>query len=123
MTKRGLCAGAIVLSLAAVPARVGAQSKADIDGGKLLFQGMCTECHGAGGAGGDAPSLNRPKLLHAPTDAALVNILQNGIPNTAMPRVRRFTEAETRQLVAYVRSLGKVGEARVPGDARQGGAI
>jgi hypothetical protein len=46
---------------------------------------MCTECHGAGGAGGDAPSLNRPRLLHAPTDVALVNIIQNGIPNTAMP--------------------------------------
>jgi len=92
-------------------------------GGKLLFQGMCTECHGAGGEGGDAPSLNRAKLVHAPTDVALVNILQNGIPNTAMPRVRRFTEAETRQLVAYVRSLGKVSEARVPGDARKGAEI
>jgi len=123
ITKRGLCAGAIVLSLAAFPARVGAQSKADIDGGKLLFQGMCTECHGAGGAGGDAPSLNRPKLLHAPTDAALVNILQNGIPNTAMPRVRRFTDSETRQLVAYIRSLGKLSDGKVPGDARKGGEI
>ena len=124
ITKRWLLTGAIVFVVfAALPARVGAQNKADIDVGKQLFQGMCTECHGAGGTGGDAPSLNRAKLVHAPTDAALVNILQNGIPNTAMPRVRRFTEAETRQLVAYVRSLGKVGEARVPGDARKGGDI
>jgi cytochrome c oxidase cbb3-type subunit III len=123
ITKRWLCVGAIVVTLAAIPARPSAQSKADIDGGKQLFQGMCTECHGAGGEGGDAPSLNRAKLVHAPTDVALVNILQNGIPNTAMPRVRRFTEAETRQLVAYVRSLGKVSEARVPGDARKGAEI
>src|SRR6266853_3437218 len=112
--KRWWWTGAIVLALAAIPARVGAQNKADVDGGKQLFQGMCTYCHGAGGEGGDAPSLNRAKLPHAPTDAALVTILQTGIPNTAMPRVRRFTETETRQLVAYVRSLGKVANAKVP---------
>src|ERR1700674_5159881 len=102
---RWFFAGAVLLACAAMPARVAAQDKADIDGGKQLFNGMCVECHGAGGAGGDAPSLNRARLVHAPTDAALVSILENGIPNTAMPRVRRFTDAETRQLVAYVRSL------------------
>src|SRR6478735_701577 len=96
MTKRWMSASIAALGFVVLAVPAGAQSKADIDGGKLLFQGMCTECHGAGGAGGDAPSLNRPRLLHAPTDAALVNIIQNGIPNTAMPRVRRFSEAETR---------------------------
>ena len=101
----------------------GAQNKADIDGGKLLFQGMCAECHGAGGAGGDAPPLNRPRLVHAPTDEALVGILQNGIPNTAMPRVRRFTESEAGQLVAYIRSLGRVAEAKAPGDPKKGASI
>jgi len=121
--QRWLWAAATGLALVAMPVGASAQSKADIDGGKLLFQGMCAECHGAGGAGGDAPSLNRPRLLRAPTDVALVNILQNGIPNTAMPRVRRFTEAETRQLVAYIRSLGKVAEAKIPGDVKKGADI
>jgi cytochrome c oxidase cbb3-type subunit 3 len=123
ITKRWIVAGLLLAVASLFSADAGAQSKADIDGGKLLFQGMCAECHGAGGAGGDAPSLNRAKLVHAPTDVALVAILQNGIPNTAMPRVRRFSEAEVRQLVAYVRSLGKVAEARVPGDAKKGGEI
>jgi len=117
----------MVLAFAAVPALVGAQSKADpkldIEGGKQLFQGMCVECHGAGGAGGEAPSLNRARLVHAPDDAALANVIANGIPNTAMPRIRRFTETETRQLVAYVRSVGKVAQLRVPGDAKKGAAI
>jgi cytochrome c oxidase cbb3-type subunit 3 len=125
-TGRWFFAGAVLFACAAMPARVAAQDKpdrADIDGGRQLFNGMCVECHGAGGAGGDAPSLNRARLVHAPTDVALVSILENGIPNTAMPRVRRFTDAETRQLVAYVRSLGKIAEARVPGDARKGGDI
>ena len=117
-TERWVCASALLLALAAVPGRVSAQSKADIDAGKQLFSGMCVECHGAGGAGGDAPSLNRARLMHAPTDAALVKILTDGIPNTAMPRIRRFTDNEMRQLVAYVRSLGKIAEAKVPGDAK-----
>src|SRR4051812_27287901 len=96
------------------------KDESDLAGGKQLFNGMCVECHGANGAGGDAPSLNRARLMHAPTDAALVKILEAGIPNTNMPRIRRFTDAETRQLVTYVRSLGKVAEAKGPGDPAKG---
>ena len=123
ITKRWLCTGAIALAVGAVPARVGAQNSADIDGGRRLFQGMCVECHGAGGAGGDAPSLNRPKLGHAPDDKALASVIANGIPNTAMPRIRRFTESELQQLVAYVRSVGKLSQDRVLGDPQKGAAL
>ena len=123
MTKRWLCAGAIAVTVAAMPAGVGAQSNADIEGGRQLFQGMCVECHGAGGAGGDAPSLNRPRLNHAQDDTALASVIADGIPNTAMPRIRRFTESELKQLVAYVRSIGKLPQERVLGDAKSGAAI
>src|SRR5262245_52544209 len=119
-TKRLLCAGAMVVTFSLAAARAGAQNGADIDGGKQLFQGMCTECHGAGGTGGDAPSLNRPRLAHAADNAALANVIANGIPNTSMPRVRRFSEAELAQLVAYVRSLGATPPERVAGDAKKG---
>jgi putative heme-binding domain-containing protein len=40
-----------------------------------------------------------------------------------MPRIRRFTESELRQLVAYVRSVGKMASERVPGDAKKGAVI
>jgi putative heme-binding domain-containing protein len=40
-----------------------------------------------------------------------------------MPRVRRFTEGELQQLVAYVRSLGRTAQDRVPGDPKKGAAI
>ena len=123
ITKRWLCTGAIAMSVAAAPARVGAQNDADVDGGRRLFQGMCAECHGAGATGGEAPSLNRPRLSHAPDDKALASVIANGIPNTAMPRIRRFTESELQQLVAYVRSVGKMAQERVPGDARKGAAV
>ena len=123
ITKRWLCVGAIAVAAGAMPAPVGAQNTADLDGGRRLFQGMCVECHGAGGTGGDAPSLNRPRLNHAPDDTALANVIANGIPNTAMPRIRRFTENELQQLVAYVRSVGKLPPDRVPGDAKRGAAL
>jgi cytochrome c oxidase cbb3-type subunit III len=123
ITNRYLFPGVLLVTIATAPVRLAAQSQADIDGGKRLFQGMCVECHGEGGAGGDAPSLNRARLLHAPTDEALIKILTNGIPNTAMPRVRRFSANETQQLVAYIRSLGKLTQTPVPGDAQKGVAI
>ena len=123
MTKRWLCTGAIAVAVGAMPALVGAQSSADIDGGRQLFQGMCGECHGAGGAGGDAPSLNRPRLNRAADDTALARVIAEGIPNTAMPRIRRFSESELTQLVAYVRSIGKIPQDRVLGDAKNGAAI
>ena len=109
-----------VLAQQKAAAQAPADQKATLEDGKQLFNGMCVECHGAGGAGGDAPSLNRARLNHAPTDAALINILTNGIPNTAMPRIRRFTDNEMQQLVAYVRSLGRIAPETVPGDSREG---
>jgi putative heme-binding domain-containing protein len=122
IAKRWLCTGAMAIAMA-VPLRAGAQNAADVDAGRRLFQGMCVECHGIGGTGGDAPSLNRPRLVHAPDDTALANVIANGIPNTAMPRIRRFTEGELQQLVAYVRSIGKVPPDRVQGDSKKGAAI
>jgi putative heme-binding domain-containing protein len=123
ITRSWLCAGALAVAVGAMSAGVGAQTKADIDGGRQLFEGMCAECHGAGATGGDAPSLNRPRLRHAPDDAALASVIADGIPNTAMPRIRRFTEKELRQLVAYVRSVGKLPQERVLGDAKKGAAL
>src|SRR5262245_32892206 len=123
IAKRWLCAGALAVVVGAVPVGVGAQSKADIEGGRQLFEGMCAECHGVGATGGDAPSLNRPRLRHAADDAALASVIADGIPNTAMPRIRRFTEKELKQLVAYVRSVGKLPQERVLGDARSGAAL
>jgi len=123
VSKRWWCGAAIAVVVAALPPTAGAQNDADVDAGRRLFQGMCVECHGAGGAGGDAPSLNRARLNHAPTDAALASVIANGIPNTAMPRIRRFTEAELQELVAYVRSLGRTAQDRVPGDATKGAAV
>ena len=104
----------VLLGLAlatAMPALAAAQGANEIAEGKKLFTGLCVTCHGFDGAGGAGPPLNRPRLLSAPDDASLRNIIAEGIPNRGMPRVRRVTDDEMRQLVAYVRSIGKSARA------------
>ena len=53
--------------------------------GKKLYNNQCALCHGIGGTGGRGPALNQPKLRHAPTQAALIKVIQEGIPGTEMP--------------------------------------
>jgi cytochrome c oxidase cbb3-type subunit III len=113
---RWLCAGALFLAAALTPRPLSAaQGSTDVAEGKKLFQGMCVTCHGFEGAGGDAPSLNRPKLDRAPDDDALRAVIGEGLPDRGMPRIRRLTNNELRQLVSYVRSLGRT--ASLPSSA------
>jgi len=113
-------ASLVLVAVLLAPIAARAQSAADIQGGKTLFSGMCVTCHGFDGTGGMGPPLNRPKLLLAPDEAALRNIISEGIPDRGMPRVRRVTDNEMRQLVAYVRSLGKTNRSPVTGNAQKG---
>jgi len=125
ITIRWLCAATLFLAVAVMPQRLSAaQAAADVEQGKKLFQGMCVTCHGFEGAGGDAPSLNRPKLDRAPDDDALRAVIADGLPDRGMPRVRRLTNNELRQLVSYVRSLGRMPSSLpLSANPRKGGEI
>jgi len=114
-----LCA----LLVAAAPGVGFAQNASDEAAGKALFNGLCVTCHGFDGAGGAGPPLNRPRLLSAPDDASLRRIISEGIPDRGMPRVRRVLEDELGQLVAYVRSLGRVSRPPVRGNAQRGAQL
>ena len=94
-----------------------AQNPRDIQQGKQLFEGLCADCHGFEGTGGRGPNLNRPTLTRAQDDDALRAIIRDGLPDRGMPRVRRTTDNEQRQLMAYVRSLGRAATS-----TRSGGA-
>jgi mono/diheme cytochrome c family protein len=83
------------------------QDSNDLQKGKQLFEGLCSRCHGFEGTGGEGPNLNRPTLTRAHDDESLRAIIRDGIPERGMPRVRRTSENEQRQLIAYVRSLGR----------------
>jgi putative heme-binding domain-containing protein len=103
-----------------------AQNPRDIQQGKQLFEGLCADCHGFEGTGGRGPNLNRPTLTRAQDDDALRAIIRDGLPDRGMPRVRRTTDNEQRQLMAYVRSLGRAGSNRsggAGGDAQKGSSV
>src|SRR5437762_11070408 len=95
-------------------------SRADLATGEKLFQNHCALCHGPKGEGGRGPMLTRAKLRRPPDDAALLRILEDGIRGTEMPGAGAMSDREIRQTAAYVRSLGKLMESVVPGDAARG---
>lgn len=99
------------------------QSPTDVQKGKQLFEGLCSRCHGFDGTGGEGPNLNRPMLTRAQDDESLRAIIRDGIPDRGMPRVRRTTDNEQRQLIAYVRSLGRAAPATAAGDRQKGSAV
>jgi len=111
---------ASVAPLAAqVPSDTGsatALSTADLAATERLFVSQCARCHGMGGTGGIAPAFRQPKLRRAPTDDALVQIILNGIPGTAMAGFWNLSEEEAQEITAYVRSLGRLPPEVVPGD-------
>lgn len=116
--------GAVALvALLATAGSAAAQDAADIAGGRTLYGALCVTCHGFDGAGAMGPPINRARLLLAPDDAALRRIIADGIPDRGMPRVRRTSDDEQRQLVAYIRSLGRQARAPARGNAGQGLAV
>jgi cytochrome c oxidase cbb3-type subunit 3 len=100
-----------------------AQNPADVQKGKQLFEGLCADCHGFEGTGGRGPNLNRPTLSRAQDDDSLRAVIRDGLPDRGMPRVRRTTDSEQRQLMAYVRSLGRTARATNVGDVQKGSAV
>jgi putative heme-binding domain-containing protein len=91
--------------------------------GVSIYLGQCAICHGQRGEGGRGAPLARAKLRHAADDEALQRVIRRGIPGRGMPGTW-LNDAETREVAAYVRSLGRgVTPAAVPGDAARGEAI
>jgi len=112
-----------LLLVVATPSLSAAQNEKDVAEGRVLFSGLCVTCHGFDGAGGAGPALNRPRLLSAPDDASLRTIISEGIPNRGMPRVRRVSDDELRQLAAYVRMLGRSARPPVRGNPQRGSQV
>jgi putative heme-binding domain-containing protein len=111
----------LFLALAQGPAW--SEPATDIERGKKLFRSNCAGCHGIDGGGGSGPSLARPKLKRAADDAELVELIVAGIPKAGMPSSWYLLPDGPRQLAAYVRSLSKVSDAPVAGDAGHGRAV
>jgi putative heme-binding domain-containing protein len=100
------------------PARTPDQAR-----GKRLFEGQCARCHGMQGGGGTGANLRRPKLQHAADDDSLFDLIRSGIPGTGMPYTWSMTDNEVRDVIAYLRSLGRIPPELLPGDPDKGQAI
>jgi len=85
----------------------------DVARGKTLFVRYCTGCHGPEG-GGDGYKFVRgpdPANLSSPStkkksDAVLLKTIHEGKPNMP-PWNTRLSEKESRDVLAYVRTLAK----------------
>lgn len=96
-------------------------SARDVQAGKALYDRQCASCHGPGGRG-DGPSavalatkpadLTDGRLLNPLPDEFLISVIRRGGPAEGlaptMPPFEKFlSEAQTAQVVAYVRSLAQ----------------
>src|SRR6476661_416329 len=90
--------------------------------GRTLFEAQCAYCHGADGDGGRGANLARAALRRAPTDQALFRVVNRGIPGTGMPG-NAMSARETWQVVAFVRSLGRVKREPLRGDVARGAQV
>ncbi len=96
---------------------------ADLEGGAKAYATYCARCHGFDGTGGMGPPLARPRLTRAADEAAIIGILVDGIPGTAMMAAWSLSEREIRQVAAYVSALGRRPTEALPGDPALGRAV
>jgi cytochrome c oxidase cbb3-type subunit III len=113
------CLLAVQMTVALEPTARPKVTAEEIARGRTLFEAQCAYCHGADGDGGRGANLARPALRHAPTDEALFRVVNRGIPETDMPG-NAMSARETWQVVAFVRTLGRVKREPPPGDAARG---
>jgi len=113
---------AVQITVALDPTPRPAVTAEEVARGRTLFEAQCAYCHGADGDGGRGANLARPALRRAPTDEALFRVVNRGIPGTGMPG-NAMSARETWQVVAFVRSLGRVKREPLPGDAARGAQV
>ena len=90
--------------------------------GQKRFESQCALCHGQDGSGGRGPNLRRPKLDHAPDDAALRKVISQGI-QPEMPGAWQLSVHEVASVAAYVRQIGSLPAEPVAGNAAHGEQI
>src|SRR5689334_10600827 len=89
----------VLLVLFAAPAYAQAT-----DPGRLIFTSRCASCHGSNGGGGElGPSI--VMRVPARSDEELTSVIHQGLPTAGMPAFANLSATETRDLIAFLRSL------------------
>ncbi len=102
-----------LLLLLALPTALLAQhayTPADIEEGGRLFRTNCVLCHGPEGDQVPGIDLGHGRFRQAYSEAALVKIIQNGIPGTAMPP-HNLEDYRVEIILAYLHSIATSGRA------------
>ena len=90
--------------------------------GAKAYSANCAGCHGLDGKGGErAPDIVARPEVRQLSNAAVLQILQKGVPNTSMPSFG-FLDTKTRNaVVAHLRTLqGATAVAKLTGNAQHG---
>ena len=131
MTLALLLTGVVYAALAPSPAQAETADAGDIQAGERLFITNCSTCHGLNAEGsGTAPSLIGVGAASVHFQVATGRMPMDANQPQAEAKPPQFDEEETRQLAAYVASLGAgpsiPSEEQVDpalGDAANGGLI
>ena len=82
-----------------------ANDSAAIESGKVIFEEICTECHVHDGSKGRGPALNTGAFMHGADDSDIFLTIRTGVDDTEMEAHDYLTDAETWQVVSYIKSL------------------
>ena len=91
--------------------------------GESQFRIDCALCHGLAAQGGArAPDLTRGVWNHGGSDADIFRTIRSGVPGTLMP-ANDLSDAETWEIVAFLRSLNAAPSKAIHGDPQAGKQI
>ena len=91
--------------------------------GKLLFESICSACHGVRGQGGRGSKLADSEYIRQMSAQGIFDVIRNGVPGTEMSAFP-LSKIQLGDLVAFVRSLNAVAwEQVVHGDSTAGESL
>ena len=95
-----------------------------VESGRARFNVRCAGCHGQDGLGGErAPAIGHAWRSRMETDAAIRDLIRQGIPESGMPGFN-VPDAELDQLLAFVQSrVMPLSKAALAGDVKAGEAL
>jgi mono/diheme cytochrome c family protein len=94
------------------------------ESGRVLYNRTCTGCHGRDGGEGDrAPALDADRRYFRVSEAAIFEVVKNGIPGTVMP-TSGLPDNDVWKIVAFIRNVrATASDLAVPGNVQSGMAV
>ena len=91
------------------------------EAGRLIFNQSCTGCHGPDGSeGGRGPALDGNRRYFRVSEAAIFDVVKNGIAGTVMP-ASGLADNDIWKVVAFIRNVrATASDLVVPGNAQNG---